>query len=66
LPEVTSLAAAVREWLSLDERHQGNAVLTPERPLVLDGSSHEMVTGDMIAALAERLPASNASGKTDR
>lgn len=56
VPEVTNLAAAVREWSTLDARHQGNAVLTPERPLVLDGSSHEMLTGDMIAALAERLP----------
>jgi len=57
--EVTSLEGAVREWMALDPRHRGAAVLTPERPLQIDGSSTASFAADGIAALAERLPAAN-------
>jgi len=55
--EVTNLAGAVREWLTLDPEHQRSAVLTPEHPVTLDGVSHDTLTGETIATLAERLPA---------
>jgi len=61
LAEVTSLVCAIAAWRALDPRHQSNAVLTPERPLVIDGSSHVTLTGEAIAALAERLPDDHAS-----
>lgn len=54
--EVTNLARVVRDWLRLDPVHQRAAILTPERPIMLDGGSHESFTADGIAALAERLP----------
>lgn len=56
LAEVTSLSGAVIAWQALDPTHQDAAILTPERPLVLDGASHNFLTGAAIAALAERLP----------
>lgn len=56
LPEVASLAAAVRAWTTLDAAHREHAVLTPERPILLDGASVPVFHGDAIAALAERLP----------
>ena len=37
LAEVTSLEGAVRAWLALDPAHQEDAVLTPERPLLVEG-----------------------------
>lgn len=57
LAEVTSLEGAVRAWLALDPAHRQGAILTPERPLLLDGVSTPELQGDHIAALAERLPA---------
>lgn len=59
LAEVTSLEGAVRAWTGLDSEHRGAAVLTPERPLQIDGAFHTSLTGDGIAALAERLPSAN-------
>ena len=58
--EVTSLAGAVEEWRALDAAHRANAVLTPERPLVIDGATVESLTGEGISVLAERLPANDA------
>jgi len=59
LAEVTSLAGAVAAWVGLDPAHRADAVLTPEHPLVIDGVTHETLTGEAISALAERLPVSN-------
>jgi hypothetical protein len=56
LAEVTSLEGAVAAWQALEPAQRAEAVLTPERPLVIDGASVESLTGDAIAALAERLP----------
>lgn len=56
--EVTSLARAVTAWLALDPQHRADATLTPERSLTIDGASVASLTGEAIAALAERLPAS--------
>lgn len=55
--EVTSLEGAVREWIALDPSHRAAAVLTPERPLLIDGASMDTVSGNGIEALVERLPA---------
>jgi hypothetical protein len=55
LAEVTSLAQAVREWNNLDPEHRAEAVLTLERPVVLDGAPVSSFTGDGISALGERL-----------
>ena len=54
--EVTSLEAAVREWLALDPAHKEDAVLTPERPLLIEGVSMIEVRGDNIDYLALELP----------
>lgn len=59
LAEVTSLEGAVRAWTTLDPKHRDAAVLTPERPLQIDGMAHATIAGDGIAALAERLPSAN-------
>lgn len=59
LAEVTSLEVAVRAWTALDMEHRDAAVLTPERPVLIDGASHISLAGDGIAALAERLPSAN-------
>ena len=59
LAEVTSLAGAVAAWQALDPTHRAEAVLTPERPLVLDGATIETLTGEGISVLAERLPAND-------
>ncbi len=56
--EVTSLAGAVLAWCALDPEHRAQAVLTLERPVQIDGASLNAFSGDGIAALAERLPAS--------
>lgn len=56
LAEVTSLAGAVSAWQALDRAHQANAVLTPERPVMVDGAAIASFNGDGIATLAERLP----------
>jgi hypothetical protein len=56
LAEVASLEGAVRAWQELDGDHREAAVLTPERPVQIDGASSDSFTGEAIAALAERLP----------
>ena len=58
--EVTSLEGAVRAWSELDSEHRGDARLTPERPILIDGASHATFSGEAIALLAERLPAKQA------
>ncbi|PZO75946.1 MAG: hypothetical protein DI640_04000 [Sphingomonas taxi] len=60
--EVTSLEGAVRAWTALDSAHRDAAILTPERAVLIDGASHVSLTGDGIAALAERLPSANDEG----
>lgn len=57
VPEVTNLEAVVRAWMDLDAEHRRNAVLTPERPIAMDGAMHESLSADGIALLASRLPA---------
>jgi hypothetical protein len=56
IAEVTNLRAAVLAWLELDPEHQARAVLTPEEPILLDGATHDRLSGEAIATLAERLP----------
>lgn len=56
IAEVASLENVVREWLGLDPEHRQVAVLTPERAILLDGASHDSLSADGIAVLAERLP----------
>lgn len=60
--EVTSLEGAVRAWTTLDPPHRDATVLTPERPVQIDGSAHAMLAGNGIAASAERLPSANDEG----
>lgn len=55
LAEVTSLAGAVLAWLALDPAGRADAVLTPERPLVMGGVTVAEFVGDGISALADRL-----------
>ena len=57
LPEVTNLEGTVREWMTLDPEHRRDAVITPERAVVIDGAPHERLTADGIALLAAQLPA---------
>ena len=54
--EVTSLEGAVRAWSALDDEHRGQAVLTPERPILVDGAQVASLSGEGIAGLVERLP----------
>lgn len=61
LAEVANLETAVRDWLRLDPVHQREGLLTPERPLLIDGVSHSSFTGDGIRALADRLPTTPAN-----
>lgn len=56
VPEVTNLAGAVRAWLTLDNGLQNEAVLTPERPVDLDGEAVAAFEGQAIRQLADRLP----------
>lgn len=57
LPEVTSLAGAVRAWTMLDGEMQSEAVLTPEQPVALDDDGPVATfSGMAIRELAERLP----------
>lgn len=56
LTEVTSLAGAVAAWLALDPAHQADAILTPERPLLIDGAAIGSFAGVGVAVLVERLP----------
>lgn len=55
--EVTSLEGAVRAWSELDPAHRGDATLTPERPILIDGAAHASFSGEGIGLLAELLPA---------
>ncbi|NJR80066.1 hypothetical protein [Sphingomonas corticis] len=64
LAEVTSLEGAVRAWLALDPAHRGEAILTPERALTLDGASITHFRGDHIGVLAERMGGTGRSGAT--
>ena len=61
--EVTSLSGAVLAWRALDAEHRLAAVLTPERPLLIDGAAMASFAGKGIGALVERLEA--AGGGTD-
>jgi len=61
--EVTNLERAVRDWNELDSEHQAEAVLTVEHAVQIDGASSTTFTGEGIAALAERLPASSPSAE---
>ena len=54
--EVTSLEGAIRAWLQLDAEHRDHAVLTPERPVMVDGAQVASFNGDGIGALVDRLP----------
>lgn len=63
VPEVTSLAGAVRAWLDLDNAMQNSAILTPERPVSLDGEAVGAFEGQAIRALADQLP---SAGDEDR
>ncbi|KIU30379.1 hypothetical protein SR41_00200 [Sphingomonas melonis] len=56
LAEVTSLEQAVRVWLALDNGLQNEAVLRPERAVVIDGETVAAFEGQAIRALADRLP----------
>lgn len=58
IAEVANLEGVVREWLKLDPEHKAAAILSVERPIILDGVSHDSLSSDGIAALAERLPTS--------
>jgi hypothetical protein len=55
LAEVTSLEGAVRVWLMLDAAHREAAVLTPERPVQVNGTLTTAFHGGAISALADRL-----------
>ena len=55
LAEVVNLESAVRDWQTLDEAHRDVALLTPERPLLIDGVSHRSFAGHGIQALADLL-----------
>ena len=61
LAEVTNLANAVHAWINLDPEHKAAAVLTPERPVQIDGVSTTSFAGNGIAMLAERFPRSHTS-----
>ncbi|MHA0318424.1 hypothetical protein ACXY7D_08500 [Sphingomonas melonis] len=56
LAEVTSLEQAVRAWRALDNGLQNEAVLRPERAVVIDGETVAAFEGQAIRALADRLP----------
>lgn len=56
VPEVTNLAGAVRAWLTLDNELQNEAVLRPERAVVVDGETVAVFAGQAIRDLAVRLP----------
>jgi hypothetical protein len=58
MAEVTSLEQAVAAWLDLDPQHRSDAMLTPERPVLIDGVAHVRFVGDGISALAALLPTS--------
>ncbi len=54
--EVTNLAGAVRAWLTLDDELRNEAVLRPERAVVVDGETVAVFAGQAIRDLANRLP----------
>jgi len=56
LAEVTSLERAVRAWLVLDPAHRADATLTLEHPLLIEGVSMTIFSGEGIAVLAGHLP----------
>ncbi len=54
MAEVTNLAGTVRAWRALDPQHRAAAILTPERPLQIDGVSTAAFAGEGIMTLSER------------
>ena len=60
LPEVTSLADAVRAWRDLDATHRAEAVLTLEHPILVEGAGISSFSGESIASLVEQLPSDDA------
>jgi len=56
LAEVTSLGEAVKAWLAIGPAARADAVLTPERPLLIGGVTLAVFKGDAIAVLVEHLP----------
>ncbi|WP_294443016.1 hypothetical protein [uncultured Sphingomonas sp.] len=57
LPEVTNLEAAVRAWQQLDPELKQHAVLSLERPVILDDAMPlDHFVGETIQDLAKRLP----------
>ncbi len=57
---MTNLAGAVRAWSGLGTEHRSVAVLTTERPVMIDGAMVDTFHGDAIAGLAKRVPAADA------
>jgi hypothetical protein len=55
LTEVTSLREAVEAWQGLEPEARETAILTLERPVIIDGAQVDRFEGEGIAALAERL-----------
>jgi len=52
VPEVTSLVGAIEAWAKLDPTHRADALLTIERPILIDGVSMSSFEGEGIGALA--------------
>jgi hypothetical protein len=55
MAEVTSLRQAVEAWRKLEPDHRLAAVLTPDRPVLIDGVQHDRFEGEGIETLAELL-----------
>lgn len=55
LAEVTSLREAVSAWQRLEPAARETAILTLERPVIIDGAQVDRFEGEGIAALVERL-----------
>lgn len=61
VPEVTSLARAVRAWQTLPEEQRVDAVLTAERPVTLPGElPADRYIGAAIGRIAAQLPKDGA------
>ena len=55
IPEVTNLREAVEAWRRLDVAHRAAAVLTTERPIMIEGVQLDRFEGHSIQGLAELL-----------
>ena len=53
--EVTSLREAIEAWKRLDPDHRTAAVLTPDRPILIEGVQHGQFEGAGIQLLSELL-----------